>query len=229
MAESIVENIDCLEAMAQFPDNYFDLAIVDPPYGIGENGRRPRLSRSRGPKGKLYDNGYEDKEIPSQEYFDELFRVSKGQIIWGVNCFVGSRKLPDWPGRIIWNKMQTGDFSDCELAFCSMHKTLKLFTYMWNGMMQGKSITEGHIMQGNKKLNEKRIHQCQKPVALYRWILKEYAKPGFKILDTHLGSGSSRIACDLDGFDFWGYEIDPKCFSDHLGRWKIHESQLKLF
>lgn len=217
-----------MEALQEFEEGYFYLAIVDPPYGIGETAYRAN-NRGKAGKTKKYNNGFLDKEIPPQEYFNELFRVSQHQIIWGINYFLPQRWVPKWPGRIVWNKVKSGNFSDCEIAYCSFHKSTRMFTFMWNGMLQGKSILEGHIQQGNKKLNEKRYHQNQKPVALYRWLLKEYAKPGFKILDTHLGSGSSRIAADMDGFDFWGYEIDEKCFEDQEERFFDYKRQLKLF
>ena len=149
-------------------------------------------------------------EVPGKDYFDELFRVSKNQIIWGVNYFnyfFGS-------GRIVWDKVNThSNFSDCEIAYCSLHNSTRLFRYMWNGMMQGKSISEGHIQQGNKALNEVRIHPTQKPINLYFWLLQNYAKDGDKILDTHVGSASSLIACQELGFEYVGCELDKSIFN----------------
>ena len=157
--------------------------------------------------------------VPGNEYFKELFRVSKRQIVWGCNYY----KYQFGPGRIVWDKCNQGtSFSDCELAYCSMHDSVRLFRYMWNGMMQGKSLTEGHIQRGNKRLNQKRIHTTEKPIELYQWCLKKYAHPGMKILDTHLGSGSHRIAAWDMGLDFYGWEIDPVCFEEMDKRFWLH-------
>ena len=133
-------------------------------------------------------------------------------------------------GRIVWDKVNfDNDFSDCEIAYCSMHDSVRLIRYMWNGMMQGKSLKEGHIQQGNKKLNERRIHPTQKPVLLYLWILQNYAEAGWKILDTHVGSGSSLIACEKEGYEYWGFEKDEEYFDETQERIKRHKSQLTLF
>ncbi len=192
-------NMDCMEGMKQIPDKYFDLAIVDPPYFKGPN-KRKFYGRTVN-KLKIKRRSYEVIEnwnVPEKEYFKELLRVSKNQIVWGCNYFhyyLG-------PGRIIWDKVNgESSFSDCEIAYCSLHDSTRLFRYMWNGMMQGKSISEGHIQQGDKSKNEKRIHQTQKPVNLYKWQLMNYAKPGDKILDTHVGSASSLVACYEMGFE----------------------------
>lgn len=211
-------NTDCMEGMKKFPDKYFDLAIVDPPYFSGPE-RRAFYGRKISPIG--VQRHYEKSEcwgVPKKEYFDELMRVSKNQIIWGVNYY----DYQFGPGRIVWDKLN-GDssFSDCEIAFCSMHDSARLFRYMWNGIMQGKSITEGHIQQGNKTLNEKRIHPTQKPIALYKWLLMKYAKPGDLILDTHVGSGSSIIACIDMGYEYLGFEIDPHYYK--LANERINE------
>lgn len=200
-------NMDCMEGMRLFPDKYFDLAIVDPPYFSGPNKRRYYGQKVNKLNIRRVDYPITDNwEIPGEVYFNELFRVSKNQIVWGCNYF----QYQFGPGRIIWDKCNSSsDFSDCEEAYCSLHNSSRLFRYMWNGMMQGKSIKEGHIMQGNKSKNEKRIHPTQKPVALYEWILSRYAKPGNKILDTHVGSASSLIACYNMELDFIGFEINP--------------------
>lgn len=215
---SEVYNMDCMDYMKSIFYKFFDLAIVDPPYFDGPNklGYYGKDISSFGIKRP----GYKAKHwrIPKIDYFNELFRVSKNQIIWGVNyypydCFSS--------GRIVWNKANgKNSFSDCEIAFCSLIDTVRMFTYMWNGMCQGKSIKEGHIQQGNKRKNEKRIHPTQKPIALYAWILSNYAKKGDKILDTHLGSGSSRIAAYKMGFDFYGTEIDKEYFDEQEKRFK---------
>ena len=186
-----------MDVMKRYPDNYFDLAIVDPPYFSGPE-KRKFYGRKVSPIGvsRLYGETSE-WQIPNGDYFDELFRVSKNQIIWGVNYF----NYSFGPGRIVWDKVNgQSSFSDCEIAYCSLHDSTRLFRYMWNGMMQGKSISEGHIQQGNKALNEVRIHPTQKPINLYLWLLQNYAKAGDKILDTHVGSASSLIACQELGF-----------------------------
>ena len=218
-------NADCLEVMAKYPNGYFDLAIVDPPYFSGPEKRKyyGRKVSSIGVK-RLYGETSEWK-VPDKDYFEELFRVSKNQIIWGVNYFdyhFGS-------GRIVWDKVNgQSSFSDCELAYCSLHESTRLFRYMWNGMMQGKSISEGHIQQGNKSLNEIRIHPTQKPVNLYIWLLQNYASDGDRILDTHVGSASSLIACEELGFDYVGCESDKDIFESSNRRLQIYKRQIKL-
>lgn len=215
---SNVENIDCMEGMKGFPDKFFDLAVVDPPYGIGEDGSknhsRSKLAVSKNYKG--FHGG--DFEAPQQSYFDELFRVSKNQIIWGANHFIS--KIPFnsscW---IVWDKVNgKNDFADCELAWTSFLSAVRMLRFMWHGFMQG--IDYNGKMNGNKSLNENRIHPTQKPIALYKWLLQNYAKPGDKILDTHLGSQSSRIAAYKLGFDFWGYEIDQDYFKQGCERFE---------
>ena len=191
-------NMDCMDGMKQFPDKYFDIAVVDPPYGRKEHGGKKRggyVKQRNGSKIYVPDGNYEkkiwDDKPVDKPYFDELLRVSKQQIIFGVNYFDYS--LPG--GRIIWDKCNDGsDQSDAEVAYCSLNNRVDIFRYMWRGMFQGKSIYEGTVQQGNKSFNEKRIHPTQKPVALYEWILNRYAKPGDIILDTHVGSASSLIA-----------------------------------
>lgn len=216
------------------PDKAFDLAVVDPPYGRKEHGGKCRsgyVLQKNGTRLYVSDGGYARKEwdnsAPHHEYFEELRRVSKHQIIFGCNYFVGEHF---GPGRIVWDKCNgASDQSDCEIAYNSMTDRVDLFRFMWSGMMQGKSVSEGHIMQGNKALNEKRIHPTQKPVALYRWIFQHYAKPGDKILDTHLGSGSSRIAAYEAGLDFTGYEIDRDYFEKQEERFASYAAQTSLF
>ncbi len=220
---------DCMEYLPGFPDNYFDLAIVDPPYGIGEDGKRNR-SRSKLVKATEYRpiQG-NDKESPDKEYFDQLIRVSKNQIIWGANHFIS--KIPyDSPCWIVWDKCNGNtDFADCELAWTSFKSSVRQFRFMWAGFMQGKSIEEGWIQQGNKKLNEKRIHPNQKPVALYRWLLRKYAKPGDLILDTHVGSASSLIACIHEDFAYVGFEQDPYYYEAASKRLDEYKGQLSIF
>jgi len=216
--------MDCMEAMRAMPDGAFDLAVVDPPYYSGPNKRKFYGSKkSVGPR-VIYDS-IDVWEPPGPEYFTELFRVSKQQIVWGCNYYA----YPFGPGRIIWDKCNgASSFSDCEIAYCSTHDSVRLFRYMWNGMCQGVP-GNGTKMQGNKKLNERRIHPTQKPVALYSWIFANYAKPGDRILDTHLGSGSSRIAAYDARLDFVGYEIDKHYFEKQEERFAAYTAQCRLF
>lgn len=216
-----------MDMMRRYPDKYFDLAIPDPPYfeNAGKLGYFGSYSSSLGVKRGAYNIPNWNGQVPDIHWLNEVIRVSKHQIIWGINYY----NFHHCVGRIIWDKVN-GDssFSDCEIASCTLHDSVRLFRYMWNGMLQGKSLKEPHIMQGNKKLNEKRIHGTQKPVNLYKWLLSEYGKPGFKILDTHLGSGSSRIAADELGFDFYGCELDENVFLKEEKRFKQYKSQQKL-
>ena len=219
-------NMDCMEGMRQFPDKYFDLAIVDPPYYKGPNKRQfyGRKVSSIGVQ-RVYQK-IDDWEVPDEAYFKELARVSKHQIIWGVNYF----NYPFGPGRIVWDKCNDNtDFSDCEIAYCSLFDSVRIFRYMWNGMFQGKSITEGTVQQGNKKLNEKRIHPTQKPINLYRWIVKNYCKDGYKILDTHTGSASSLIAFYEANLDYVAFEKDKDMYKLSKARLDVEMSQMRLF
>lgn len=219
--------MDCMEGMAQFPDGFFDLAVVDPPYYSGPERRGYYGSKESRTGVRRHDYLISPAwKIPERSYFDELRRVAKHYIVWGCNYF----DYEFAPGRIVWDKCnQSTSFSDCELAATDLFDSVRLFRYMWNGMLQGKSITEGHIMQGNKQLNEVRIHPTQKPVALYDWIFQRYAAPGQKVLDTHLGSGSSRIAAYEAHLDFTGFEIDPFYFSAEEERFAEYTSQTSLF
>ena len=210
---SKVENRDCMEAMREFPDKFFDLAIVDVPYGIGESSN-DNAGRSCLAKSKNYGKKDWDNEPPAEEYFRELVRVSKNQIIWGANHFI-SRIPYDSPCWIVWDKDNgENDFADCELAWTSFKTAVRKFKFKWHGMLQQ-----------DMKNKEKRIHPTQKPVKLYKWLLTNYAKQGDKILDTHLGSGSSRIAANDLGFDFYGYELDKDYFEAQVERYKNHVSQ----
>lgn len=211
-------NTDCMEYLKTCADKQFDLAIVDPPYGIGESGKKNK-SRSVLTKAKDYHPIFgEDREPPCVEYFEELKRVSKNQIIWGANHFVDLIPFRSscW---LVWDKDNGGtDFADCELAYTSFNSAVRKFTFKWQGMLQE-----------NMKHKENRIHPHQKPVALYKWIFSHYAKAGDTILDTHLGSGSSRIAAYDTGFDFIGIEIDREYFEKQEKRFKEHCAQGSLF
>ena len=216
-----------LELMCRCSDNQFDLALADPPYFNGPQnlGYFGNYYSSIGVKREAY-NMIENWDVPGYDFYNELCRVSKHQIIWGINYFEFAGETP---GRIIWDKLNgTNTFSDAEIASCSMHESIRMFKFLWNGMIQGKNFREGDVMQGNKKKNEKRIHATQKPVALYKWILEKYCEPGFKILDTHFGSGSSGIACHDFGYDLTACDIDVQCFNSAVNRLKEHTRQLRI-
>jgi site-specific DNA-methyltransferase (adenine-specific) len=201
-----LHNIDCMEYMKGMEDNAFDLAIVDPPYGIGEDGGRFRDRKGGGHR--VLPKKDWDSCTPSPEYFTELKRVSENQIIWGANHFASSFDSSS-SGWIYWDKLMGGDFSDGELAYTSFQKALKSFTYC------------------NKRGGA--IHPTQKPVKLYEWLLANYAKEGDKILDTHLGSGSSAIAAHYGGFDFVGCELDEDYFKAASARIETETAQIDMF
>lgn len=217
---------DCMDVLKDLPDNSFDLAIVDPPYFSGPERRQFYGSRNSAiGVSRLYAKS-EKWQVPTKEYFDELKRVARFYIVWGCNYY-------DYVfahGRIVWDKCNgASSFSDCEIAATNLFNSVRLFPFMWNGMCQGKSMTEGRVMQGNKKLNEKRIHPTQKPVALYVWILTKYAQEGWNILDTHLGSGSIAIACDNLGYSLLGIEIDEQYYAAARARLIENQNVLRLF
>ena len=194
-------NMDCMEAMKDIPDKYFELAIVDPPYGIGRFGSRVCK------ESKI--NKWDIK--PTDEYFRELFRVSDKQIVWGANNF----DLPGTEYFVVWDKAQTVDnFASAEYAWTNCKKPAKIFHY---------SI---HQEMGNRKKTGGKIHPTQKPIALYTWLLNNYAKPGDKILDTHVGSASSLIACYDMGFDYLGFELDKDYYEAAQKRLEDHKSQI---
>jgi site-specific DNA-methyltransferase (adenine-specific) len=204
-----VFNMDCMEAMAQMPDKAFDLAIVDPPYGIETRGN----AQDRFRMGK--DLSIINDAKPTNEYFLSLFRVSRNQIIWGYNHL--SDMLPSCREFIFWNKKQSvPTFSDGELAWTSFQKTARCFEYPF------------YMANAKNKMDGGKLHPTQKPIKLYEWLLKNYAKEGYRILDTHLGSGSSRIAADKMGFDFVGYELDTEYFEAQEKRFAQYKSQLTL-
>lgn len=228
-----IYNIDCMEYMAALEDNVFDLAIVDPPYGLGEAGKRSGTRSSKAGAKKFWGTkntrGTEirstvfadkdwDNEPPSTDCFKELLRVSKNQIIWGANHFADRINIasPCW---VVWDKDNgNSDFADCELAYTSFPTAVRMFKYRWSGMLQG-----------DMKNKEMRIHPTQKPVKLYEWLLATYAKEGDRILDTHLGSGSSAIAAHYGGFDFVGCELDIDYFNAAKDRIKCGTAQKAMF
>jgi len=222
-----ITNEDNMELMARYEDNHFDLAIVDPPYFDGPNKLGYYGSNVSG--SGVVRKGYKEIgtwQLPEEKYFNELLRVSKNQIIWGINYYA---KYTESVGRIIWDKVNgSSSFSDCEIASCSIHDSVRMYSYMWNGFMQGSSAN-GKKMEGNKSLNEKRIHPTQKPIKLYEWLLMNYAKKDDKILDTHLGSGSIAIACHQLGFDLTACELDKEYFETAMKRIENHQAQIRMF
>lgn len=203
-------NIDCMEYMATLEDKAFDLAIVDPPYGASD-AINPKSSKNKYKAKRGNYNQVNWNVIPEDEYFNELFRVSKKYIIWGGNFF-GIKG-----GGVVWDKNGTA-FGEAEIAICNTHNSVRIFEYTWNGMLQQ-----------DMKNKEFRIHPTQKPVTLYKWLLHNYAKHGDKILDTHLGSGSSAIAAHQMGFDFVGMEIDKEYYDAACKRFKEQTMQGNLF
>ena len=214
---SEVYNIDCMEYMKTLPDKYFDICIADPPYGIGEDGLKNH-SRSHMAKAQQYTPKEWDKEAMPKEFFDEIIRVSKNQIIWGANHFI-SRIPYDSSCWIVWDKDNgAADFADCELAWTSFKTAVRKFKYRWQGMLQE-----------NMKNKERRIHPTQKPVDLYGWLLLNYAPQGGVIFDPMMGSQSSRIAAHRLGFEYVGCELDKEYFDKGCERFKTETSQLSLF
>lgn len=208
-------NIDCMDGMKEFPDKYFDLAVVDPPYGIKQGGDANH-TRSVIATSKKY-HAFNDGLPPDKNYFSELQRVSKNQIIFGANHFIDKIPIPS-PCWIVWDKENgENDFADCELAWTSFDKAVRKFSFRWQGMLQG-----------DMKNKEKRIHPTQKPVALYKWILFNYAKDGDLILDTHVGSASSLVACEEMGFKYVGFETDEVFYKDSKERLEQHKAQVTI-
>jgi site-specific DNA-methyltransferase (adenine-specific) len=228
-----IRNIDCMEFMATCKDKEFDLAIVDVPYGIGEsmndNASRGKarggLNNSAWGYSKAYTKKDWDKEPPNHKYFEELFRISKHQIIFGANHFMSRlyiaapmMKNIDSPCWIVWDKQNgDNDFADCELAWTSFKTAVRKVKYKWHGMLQA-----------DMKNKEVRIHPTQKPMKLYLWLLENYANKEMKIIDTHLGSGSSAIAAHYFGCDFVGLEIDKEYFDNAIKRIKNETAQTQL-
>jgi len=213
-------NSDCMELLKKTPDKFYELAITDPPYGIDAAETFSGEQRKSG-KGCALKTAFEkkdwDSQIPDAEYFNELKRVSKNQIIWGANYM--TLFLNPSMGWIVWDKDNgTTKFSDCELAYTSFESALRKFTYTWNGMIQG-----------DMKNKEQRIHPTQKPVKLYEWLLTNYAKQGDKILDTHLGSMSSVIACLNLGYEITGTELDTDYFNAGIKRVEQSQKQQRMF
>jgi len=207
-------NADCMDVMKLLDDKEFCLACVDPPYGINE-GKTKRPSRGN-TKTKQHTAKDWDKEPATNEYFEHLFRVSKQQIIWGANHFIEriNKNSSCW---VVWNKKTVGNTADCELAWTSFKTSVRRFDFMWEG-----------FWQENMKNKEVRIHPTQKPVALYEWLLTNYAKKGQRVFDSHLGSGSSAIAAHYFGVDFVGCELDKDYFDAAKARFDMATKQLAM-
>lgn len=242
-----ITNEDNMALMARYSDNYFDLAIVDLEYGIGASkpSKKPnKITQKNGNILHVKDSNYVPKDwdfkMSSEDYFTELFRVSKNQIVFGGNYY-GLEG-----GYLVWDKLNgNSDQFDCELAWLSFSKRTDLVYYMWSGMFQGvhpsKNIKEALIQRGDKSKNEPRFHPTQKPAPLYKWIFKKYSSPNFKILDTHLGSGSIAVAFhdmiqywisqgfDVEDAELIACELDEDYYKDSVKRVKSHTSQLSLF
>ena len=205
-----ITNEDNMELMSRYEDNHFDLAIVDPPYGIGISGQKEQK------KGKKSDRKYHkqkdwDNEIPNKEYFKQLFRVSKNQIIWGANYFV-EHLDKGTKGWVVWDKAQYGlTMSDCELAYSSFQKPTRVY-------IKNRAVL----------ISQNTIHPTEKPVKLYEWLLMNYAKKGDQILDTHLGSGSIALACHNLEYDLTACELDKEYYKTALKRLKQHQAQLRI-
>ena len=205
-------NMDCMEGMKQFPDKYFELAIVDPPYGIGIDGQKESINKNPKHNRKHHESKSWDNAIPSKEYFRELERVSVNQIIWGGNYFV-EHLQKGTKGWIIWDKGQHGlTMSDAELAYSSFNRPTRVT-----------------IINRVELLKDGTIHPTQKPIKLYKWLLINYANQGDKILDTHVGSASSLIACYNLGFDYIGFEIDEDYYKGARERLDIVMAQVDMF
>ncbi len=206
-----ITNEDNMQLMARYEDNHFDLAIVDPPYGIGISGQKEVKKGKKSDRKKHKQKNW-DNAIPTEEYFKELFRVSKNQIIWGANYFV-EHLTKGTKGWIVWDKAQYGlTMSDCELAYSSFDKATRVY-------IKNRAVL----------ISQNTIHPTEKPVKLYEWLLMNYAKEGDKILDTHLGSGSIAIACHNLGYNLTACELDTEYYNAAMKRLKEHQQQIRMF
>jgi site-specific DNA-methyltransferase (adenine-specific) len=215
-----ITNEDNMLLMARYPDNYFDLAIVDPPYGIGESNKN---FESRGvssekwkrAKPKKYEKKDWDNFAPNKNYFIELQRVSKNQIIWGANHFIENIPNANSSCWVVWDKDNSGDFADCEIALTTFKSAIRKIKLLWSGFRKCENV--------------ERSHPTQKPILLYKWLIDKYAKENDKILDTHLGSGSIAIACHDYGFELTACELDKEYYDKAMQRIVNHTNQTKLF
>ncbi len=225
---------DCMDYLPKYEDNYFDLAIVDPPYGIKRADNKKTIGKNKSRKNSYikrtdYGNKKWDSDIPSKEYFTELKRVSKHQIIWGGNYFTDYLEpVNSW---IIWNKVNTmPTYSDGEMAWSNLKTPMKIIPLKHSGFRRGQAVGENSpVIYNIPHSGSMDIHPTQKPVALYKWLLKTFAESNFKILDTHTGSASSLIAFEDFGCDYVGFEIDQDYYEAAKKRLKQHTDQLTIF
>ena len=212
---------DCMDIMKDLPDKSIDLAIVDPPYGGVTKGGYMANGFGTGGNGKAdhpeYNLALWDQPAPGPEYFKELERVSVNRIVWGGNYFTDS--LPPSQCWVVWDKQKPDgvSYAECELAYTSFNRAAKMFRFTWNGMIQGDMANR-----------EKKIHPTQKPVRLYTWLLANFGEPGQLVLDTHVGSASSLIACESMGFRYIGCEIDPGYYSGAMERLEEYNAQIRM-
>lgn len=246
---SVVLNEDCMNALSVFAarnrfKGEWDIAVVDPVYGIDGNSHRKNEGRGKVTKSKNYPPQLWDQPITGDDYFKALFRVSKKQIIFGGNYFPAVCGTPfKTPRRreyqefieqhptnwIIWDKVNGSmSFNDCELIWVSEPIPTEVFFYMWSGMMQGLSFKRGSEMNPIKDSQQKRIHPTEKPIEVYKYLHTRFSKPGDNVLDTHVGSGSQRIVCDMMGLHYTGFELVKKYFDDQEERYKWYKSQPTL-
>ncbi len=230
-------NADCMNkktGLPSYPDKHFDWCIADPNYGIKEHGGKKRSGWAKQPNGsKLWvnDGGYEKKqwdEKPcSPRVLNEIMRVSKNQIIFGINYL---KWTPPSCGRIVWDKVNEGtDQSDCEIAFCSAHETVRIFRFMWSGFCQGSSAKSGTVQKGDKSKNQDRFHPTEKPYEFYRWAAAKYLKVGDTICDPFVGSASSLVVFEELGFDYVAFETDKDYYRDSTARLEKFRRQGSLF
>jgi site-specific DNA-methyltransferase (adenine-specific) len=242
---SISEKGDCMEIMPYYPDNYYHIGSVDPVYGINGNSHRQNEGRGKQTKSRKYHNALWYQQKTDDLYFAELKRVTIDQIIFGANYFPSICGTEFKPPRrneyeqfilehptnwIIWDKVNSNiSYNDCELIWVSFPVPTEILYFMWSGMMQGKSFRDGLTMNPYKSRNQKRIHPTEKPFEIYKYLHTRFSMPGYRILDTHMGSGSQRIVCWDLKLEYTGIEIEPKYFYDQQSRFYIHISQKTIF
>lgn len=223
MSRQIAIACDSRSTLIDYPDNFFELAIVDPPQGNNAAGEVARKSGGR------YAKVEWDRERMSRETFEEIWRVSKRQICWCATFYTDYQQITPGTAWITWDKLTTTHRSDVELAWTSWTGPMRKFTFLWNGQMQGRSIANGHLQIGDKSKNEKRRHPSHKPTKLYQWLLREYTQPGDRILDPTLGSGSSMIAALREDREFVGIDQDEKAVRGALEWHAMEASELVMF
>lgn len=245
MVESKAYNIDCKIGMNWFTNKHFNLGLSDGPYGIDGNSHRRNKSRGKATMSTDYHTELWDQPRLDTEYFNLFFNVTENQIIFGANYYPEICGVPfktprrnEWPifmnehprGWIIWDKCNGNNtFNDCELIWTSFDRPTYIYQFMWSGMMQGSGMLSGNKMNAYKEKNQKRIHPTEKPIPLYDFIFQTYLPGGGKVIDTHLGSGSSRISADkTENIDFVAFELEEKYFNDEERRYNQYKTQAKI-